>query len=76
MIGRAVVNHVDMCDEEIIRRLVTRHRHFTGSARARDVLDNWAQWRGKFVKVMPIEYRRALREMAAKAETPSVALAK
>ena len=76
VIGRAVVNHVDMCDEEIIRRLVTRHLHFTGSARARDVLDNWAQWRAKFVKVMPIEYRRALREMAAKAEAPSAALAK
>ncbi|MDP3287811.1 MAG: glutamate synthase subunit alpha, partial [Methyloversatilis sp.] len=76
VIGRALVNHVDMCDEEIIRRLVTRHLHFTGSARARDVLDNWAQWRSKFVKVMPIEYRRALREMAAKAEAPSAALAK
>ena len=27
------------------------------------ILDNWAEYRTKFVKVMPVEYRRALREM-------------
>ena len=27
------------------------------------ILDNWATYRPKFVKVMPVEYRRALREM-------------
>ena len=34
--------------------------------RARTILDNWVLWSRKFVKVMPIEYRRALAEMAAK----------
>ena len=35
----------------------------TGSARAKVILDNWADYRTRFVKVMPVEYRRALREM-------------
>jgi glutamate synthase (NADPH/NADH) large chain len=38
--------------------------HYTGSTRARALLDDWANCRPKFVKVMPVEYRRALEEMA------------
>ena len=34
-----------------------------GSRRARHIMENWADYRPKFVKVMPVEYRRALREM-------------
>ncbi|MFJ3318537.1 hypothetical protein ACIPLR_24595, partial [Herbaspirillum huttiense] len=33
------------------------------------VLDNWAASRAKFVKVFPTEYKRALAELAAAAET-------
>ncbi|OYX90185.1 MAG: glutamate synthase subunit alpha [Azorhizobium sp. 32-67-21] len=50
-------------DEERLHQLIAKHLHFTGSARAQQILDNWADYRGKFVKVMPVEYRRALREM-------------
>jgi glutamate synthase (NADPH/NADH) large chain len=32
---------------------------------ARRILDDWANSRARFVKVMPNEYRRALTEMAA-----------
>ena len=72
----AVINHLTMSDDAILRRLIARHVHFTGSARAREILENWSQWRKKFVKVMPTEYRRALREMAARADAPSAALVK
>ena len=74
--GTAVIDHVTMSDDVILRRLIARHLHFTGSDRAREMLENWSQWRRKFVKVMPTEYRRALREMAARADAPSVALVK
>jgi glutamate synthase (NADPH/NADH) large chain len=37
--------------------------HYTGSKRGREILDNWATYRPKFRKVMPVEYRRALLEM-------------
>jgi glutamate synthase (NADPH/NADH) large chain len=50
-------------DEERLHQLIANHLRYTGSTRARQILDNWAEYRGKFVKVMPVEYRRALQEM-------------
>jgi glutamate synthase (NADPH) large chain len=50
-------------DEERLHALIQNHLHYTGSARARHILEHWADYRPKFVKVMPVEYRRALREM-------------
>ena len=51
-------------DEERLHQLIENHLHYTGSTRAREILDNWADYLPKFVKVMPVEYRRALEEMA------------
>jgi glutamate synthase (NADPH/NADH) large chain len=50
-------------DETILRRLVEDHFRYTGSFRAREILGDWEAARGKFVKVMPTDYRRALSEM-------------
>jgi glutamate synthase (NADPH/NADH) large chain len=50
-------------DEERLVSLIRNHLGYTGSARAKHILDHWADYRGKFVKVMPVEYRRALKEM-------------
>lgn len=50
-------------DEERLYKLIANHKHFTGSTRAAEILDNWADYRPKFRKVMPVEYRRALQEM-------------
>ncbi len=50
-------------DAERLRILVERHLLHTGSARARDVLDNWDEALKHFVKVMPIDYARALQDM-------------
>ncbi len=50
-------------DEAILRRLVENHFRTTGSYRAREILGDWEASRGKFVKIMPTEYRRALAEM-------------
>ncbi len=63
--GRVDIDHLGMGDELILKGLIERHARFTGSPRARQILDNWANWRGRFVKVFPHEYRRALAEMAA-----------
>jgi glutamate synthase (NADPH/NADH) large chain len=51
-------------DEERLYRLIESHLHYTGSERARAILANWSDYLPKFVKVMPVEYRRALEEMA------------
>jgi glutamate synthase (NADPH/NADH) large chain len=50
-------------DETILKRLIERHFKHTGSTRARNLLDDWANSRSKFVKVFPTEYKRALEEM-------------
>jgi glutamate synthase (NADPH/NADH) large chain len=50
-------------DEAILKRLVQRHFKHTGSTRARNLLDDWAVGRSKFVKVFPTEYKRALEEL-------------
>ncbi|OZI82456.1 MULTISPECIES: glutamate synthase-related protein [Bordetella] len=50
-------------DETILRRLIEDHFRYTGSFRAREILGDWEASRGKFIKVMPTEYRRALGEM-------------
>ncbi|KLK90413.1 glutamate synthase [Microvirga vignae] len=50
-------------DEERLMQLITNHHTYTGSARAKEILDNWTTFRTRFVKVMPVEYRRALQEM-------------
>ena len=52
-------------DEAILKGLIERHFKYTGSTRARNLLDAWAEGRSKFVKVFPIEYKRALSELNA-----------
>ena len=52
-------------DEAILRKLVEDHHRWTGSLRAREILDQWPERRARFVKVFPHEYRRALGELAA-----------
>jgi glutamate synthase (NADPH/NADH) large chain len=58
--------HLSLADEITLRNMIEKHAQHTGSARARQILDNWAQFRTKFIKVFPNEYRRALGELAAK----------
>jgi glutamate synthase (NADPH/NADH) large chain len=60
-------------DAERLRILVERHRLYTGSRLAHELLDNWDEALGRFLKVMPIDYARALREL--KNETPAMAAA-
>ena len=60
--------HRDQADEPQLRKLLEDHHKWTGSQRARELLDNWAQARLKFVKVFPNEYKRALGEINARKE--------
>ena len=54
-------------DEPRLRRLIENHLHNTNSDRARYILENWDDFLPKFVKVMPVDYRRALLEMQTQA---------
>ncbi|MDP9109226.1 MAG: glutamate synthase-related protein, partial [Pseudomonadota bacterium] len=56
---------VGQTDEAILKGLIERHFKYTGSTRARNLLDDWNASRARFVKVFPTEYRRALAELHA-----------
>jgi glutamate synthase domain-containing protein 3 len=47
-------------DHQLVRQLVHRHHQRTMSPLAWRVLSGWKQWSRRFVKVMPIEYRKRL----------------
>ena len=53
-------------DDALVKKLIEDHHRWTGSRRARDILDHWGSARAKFVKVFPNEYRRALAELEQK----------
>ena len=58
--------HRGLADELQLKKLLEEHNRWTGSKRARELLDNWDISRQKFVKVFPNEYKRALGEIHAK----------
>jgi glutamate synthase (NADPH/NADH) large chain/glutamate synthase (ferredoxin) len=58
--------HRGLSDEDQLKQMLADHNRWTGSRRARELLDNWETSRLKFVKVFPIEYKRALGELHAK----------
>ena len=62
--GRVDLSH-DMTRFDALRlqQLIRRHVHYTDSARGRKILDNWNEYLPKFIKVMPVDYRRALQDM-------------
>jgi glutamate synthase (NADPH/NADH) large chain len=57
------MGHMLRYDAERLRILLERHHLATGSARARELLENWGDALPHFVKVVPAEYRRALTDM-------------
>ncbi|ABM36002.1 glutamate synthase-related protein [Polaromonas naphthalenivorans] len=72
--------HAGESDEEQLKRLLQDHNRWTGSKRARELLDTWSVSRLKFVKVFPNEYKRALierqeRRLEAATETTSAQVA-
>ena len=57
-----------------IHALLVRHHQYTASTVARRVLDNWDDCVGKFVKVMPTEYRQVLeRQLNMKSDMAKLA---
>jgi glutamate synthase (NADPH/NADH) large chain len=63
--GRVHFNHLNQADEHALREQIEKHLMYTGSERARLILENWNSYLPKFTKVMPTEYRRALQDIAA-----------
>ncbi|MEQ1890871.1 MAG: hypothetical protein ABL951_17105, partial [Alphaproteobacteria bacterium] len=52
-----------------IRMMLLNHAALTGSTVASKILANWAEYSGKFVKVVPHDYRRALLDLQNEEKT-------
>jgi glutamate synthase (NADPH/NADH) large chain len=50
-------------DAQRLQILVARHAMYTGSEPAKRVLEHWRELLPKFVKIMPLDYRRALQDL-------------
>ncbi|MDR3436888.1 glutamate synthase large subunit [Telmatospirillum sp.] len=59
-------------DEIRLRMLIENHRRYTNSARAEELLRNWDHYMPKFLKVMPVDYRKALEAMQKAHATETV----
>jgi glutamate synthase domain-containing protein 3 len=43
-----------------LHEMIQKHFQYTGSVKAKEMLDNWERTKNLFVKVIPMEYRAAL----------------
>ncbi|MEI7866431.1 MAG: glutamate synthase large subunit [Candidatus Methylumidiphilus sp.] len=50
-------------DARRLRHLIERHARYTGSEFARHILDEWANYLPLFVKIMPVDYKKALEKI-------------
>ncbi|MBK1648920.1 glutamate synthase large subunit [Rhabdochromatium marinum] len=57
-------------DARRLKQLILKHKHHTNSAVASRILDDWDRMLGKFVKVMPVDYRQALKQMQLSQSRP------
>jgi len=58
------LEHLDDEDRTLLRSMVEKHEECTGSARAKMLLINWQVYANRFVKVMPLDYKRVLQAQA------------
>lgn len=62
--GLVNIKHLGQADAVLLRHLIQNHASYTQSQRARNILAQWDVYLPKFIKVMPIEYKRALEKLA------------
>jgi glutamate synthase domain-containing protein 3 len=66
MVDLEVIDNQGDADE--LRQLITRHFQNTGSRKAESILSDWEMNVPLFIKVFPMEYRRALGLMSKEDE--------
>ena len=59
-------------EENGVLELLQKHVNCTGSAVGAAIIENWDQQKSHFVKVMPVDYKRALKELEAEKAAPVV----
>jgi glutamate synthase (NADPH/NADH) large chain len=66
MHGRVhIMSDMTRHDAQRLKHLIQNHKHYTGSQRAQHILENWHEYLPRFIKVMPVDYRDALKQIQA-----------
>lgn len=63
----------DMADNRELRNLIAAHYRYTQSPKARHILDNWNEYVEKFIRVIPIEYKKVLHDEKIEAVKKKIA---
>ncbi len=62
-----IMRDLSRYDDQRLKLLIEKHHQYTGSNKAAAILSDWDSYRSRFVKVMPVEYRKALQKMQQQA---------
>jgi len=63
----------DSIDSKELQGLIQNHYKYTNSKLAKRILDNWRDYVDKFIKVVPIEYKKVLQEEKIEAINKKIA---
>ncbi|MFN8004754.1 MAG: glutamate synthase large subunit [Acidobacteriota bacterium] len=55
-----LLHFADEGEIELVRTMIERHADYTNSPRAQQILDAWADWLPRIIRVMPNDYKRVL----------------
>ena len=59
-LGMVALESLESSDHDVIKSLLEKHQRYTGSKIAAEILANWETASAKFVKVMPVDFKRVL----------------
>src|SRR5512138_708618 len=62
MVGLSLLE--DPAEVAAVRGMIEKHAEWTHSAHAKRILERWADWAAKFVRVLPNDYRRVIEAQA------------
>jgi len=63
----------EMADNRELRNLIAAHYRFTKSPKAKNILENWDSYVEKFIRVIPIEYKKVLHDEKIEAVKKKIA---
>jgi len=63
----------DMADNRELRNLIAAHFRYTQSPKAKHILENWNEYVEKFIRVIPIEYKKVLHDEKIEAVKKKIA---
>ena len=67
--GMIDLDPMEMEDFKTVQNMIRKHQTYTNSDVAKALLQNWDEQKKYFVKVMPVDYKRVLKNRAAEAKT-------